>query len=72
MSRVHIGKEPTSIDDDLPDAHLFRVKKVPKELVDIVQFLQDGKAPEGLLERRKKILTMKETPYMLINGQLYK
>lgn len=38
---------------------------------DIIQYLQDGKAPDDLSEKRKKILAMKATPYTLINGSLY-
>ena len=40
-----MGEAPLGIDDDLLDAHLFRVKTVHEELIDIVQFRQDGKAP---------------------------
>ena len=34
-SRIKSSKEPISIDDDFPDAHLFRVEAVPNELVDM-------------------------------------
>jgi hypothetical protein len=37
-----------TIDDDLPDANLFRVEAVPKELEEIANFLEEGKAPEDL------------------------
>ena len=47
-------KKLTSIDDDLPDSHLFRVEAVPEELAYIVHFLQDGKALDGLLEKGRK------------------
>lgn len=72
LSRIQTREEPSSIDDNLLDAHLFKFKAIPDELADIVQFLQDGKAPEGLSEKRKKILAIKATPYTLINGSLYK
>lgn len=51
---------------------LFKVEEVSKEMLDIVQFLQDGKSPDGLLEKRKKIIIMKVAPYMLMNGEIYK
>ena len=35
LSRVESGEDPTGIDDDLPDAHLFRVEAIPTELVEI-------------------------------------
>ena len=38
LSRIQIGEEPLSIDNDLPDAHLFRVEAVPAKLVDNIQF----------------------------------
>ena len=60
------------IDDDLPDAHLFRIKSGPTDLVEIAQFLQEGKTPKGNFEKKKKILAMKVTPFTLINGSLYK
>ena len=45
LSRVESGVDPTGIDDDLPDAHLFKVEEIPVELADIRQYLQEGKAP---------------------------
>lgn len=72
LLRVHTGEEPTDIDDDLPNAHLFRFEEVLEELAYIVQFLQDGKSPDGLLEKRKKILATKVAPYSLMNKSLYK
>ena len=62
----------TRIDDAFVAASLFRVKADPEELVDIVQFLQDGQAPTRLNENKKKIITIKVFPYTLINGYLYK
>lgn len=69
---MQIGEEPSDIEDDFLDAHLIRVEAVPKELVDIVQFLQGDQAPKGLTKKKKKILAIKVTPYTLINGSLYK
>lgn len=72
MSKVELDEDPTGIDDDLPDAHLFRVEAIPAKLAKIGQYLQEGKAPNYFLEKRKKILTIKVAPYTLINGNLYK
>ena len=36
------------IDNDLPNSHLFRVEEVPKEMENIVLFLQDRKALDEL------------------------
>ena len=72
LSRIDTGEEPTRVDDDLPDAHLFWIELVPTELEEITQFLEDGHAPEGMINKKKQILAMKVAPYSLINGFLYK
>ena len=72
LSKVESGEDPTGIDDDLPDAHLFRVEEIPAELEEIGQYLQEGKSLDHYSEKKKKILTIKVTPYTLINGNLYK
>ena len=51
---------------------MFRVEAIPIELAEIGQYLQEGKAPEHYSEKKKKILTIKATPFTLINGNLYK
>jgi hypothetical protein len=60
LSRVYIGEEATCIED------------TPKELAKIVQFLQEGKAPESLPEKNNKVLSMKVSPFTLKNGYVYK
>jgi hypothetical protein len=72
LSRVESGKDPTGIDDDIPYAHLFRVEAIPAELEEIGQYLQEGKASNHYIEKKNKILTIKASPYTLINGKLYK
>ena len=34
--------------------------------------MEDGHAPEGMNTKKKEILSMKDAPYRLINGFLYK
>ena len=60
------------VNDDLPDAHLFRVEAVTIELDEIAQFIEDGHAPEGMSTKKKRILAMKAAPYSIINVFLYK
>lgn len=72
LSRIESGDDPTRIDDDLPDAQLFRVEVILAELEEIRQYLEEGKAPEHYSEKKKKIITIKATPFTLINGNLYK
>lgn len=67
-----MGEEPTSIDDDLPDTHLLRVKVVPIDLAEIAQFLQERTTPKWYSKKKKKNLAIKVAPFTLINGSLYK
>lgn len=73
LSRIQTRKELSGINDNLPDTYLFRIEAVWKELANIVQFLEEGPSPKGLTEKKeKKILSIKEAPYTLVNGSLYK
>ena len=72
LSRINTGEESTGVEDNLPDTHLFRIEAVPAELEEIAQFLENGQAPEGMSTKKKQILAMKDAPYSLINGFLYK
>ena len=68
---IQTSEALSGIDNDLPNAHLFKVEVVLEELDDIIQFVITCKAPEGLIEKKKDILAMKSIPYTLINGSLY-
>ena len=48
MSRIETREYPIRIDDDLTNAHFFRVEAMPTILEDIAQFLDQGQAPEGM------------------------
>ena len=52
LSRVKSSEDPTRIDDDLPDAHLFRVKAILAEFEEIGQYLQERKAPDHYTEKK--------------------
>ena len=45
LSRLEHGKEPTSLEDTLPDAQLLAIKKMDDHFTDIVQFLSTGMDP---------------------------
>jgi len=62
----------TNINDELPNAHLFRVEIVLAKLAEIAQYLQEGKAPKGYYKKKKTTLTIKAPPFTIINGSLYK
>ena len=42
LSQINTREEPTGIEDDLPNAHLFRLEAVPTRLEEIAQFLEYG------------------------------
>ena len=71
LSRIETGEEPIGIDNDLPNTHTFKVEETPKELADIVQFLQDNQAPSRLHKRKNKILATKAIPYTLMRRYFY-
>jgi len=69
MSRLEIGEDPIWIDiDELSYAHLFLVVASLIEFVEIVHFLEEWKVVEDLLEKKKKILEMKASPFTLMMG----
>ena len=57
LSRIDTGEEPTGVNDDLPDAHLFHIESVPEELKEIAQFLETVQAPKGLNTKKKTNLS---------------
>ena len=54
LSRIDTGEDPTRVEDDLPDAQLFRIEFVPIEMEEIAQFLENGQAPKGMSTKRNK------------------
>lgn len=65
-------EDPTDIEDDLLDTHLFCVEATPKDLEEIANFLKEGKAPEDLSANKNKVLALKAVPFTIINAYLYK
>ena len=35
LSRINTGEEPTGVEDDIPDTHLFRIEAILKKLEEI-------------------------------------
>ncbi|KAH9294724.1 hypothetical protein KI387_038312, partial [Taxus chinensis] len=54
LSRIDSGEDAQSIKEIMLDVQLFRLRCMPSELEDIVVFLKEGVAPEGIkaLERK--------------------
>jgi hypothetical protein len=72
MSRIKMGEDLTSIEDDLLDAHLFHIEAAPKYLEEVDFFLEEGKASKDLPTNKKKVLALKSGPFTIMNGYLYK
>jgi hypothetical protein len=72
LSRLEHGKEPTSLEDTLPDAQLSAIRKVDDHFTEIVQFLSTGMAPCEYTIIQKKQLVVRAANFQLIAGQLYK
>ena len=66
-----MGEDPNGVEYELLDAYMFIVEVLPAELEKIEQFLENGQAPKGISNKKKKILAMKVAPYSIINGFLY-
>lgn len=72
LSQLESGELGGSIDDQLPNAHLFRVEPVPNYLEDIALFLTIGKCPDDYTPTEKHHMDVRGVNYQLIVGQLYK
>lgn len=71
LSRLESGEEPTSMEDNLPDAQLFSVHIVDDYFKDIIEFLNMGTAPVEYTKKQKKQLVVKAIDFTLIAGKLY-
>jgi hypothetical protein len=50
----------------------FKLKLPPRNLKKSQKPLEEGKALDDLLANKRNILALKETPFTLMNGYLYK
>ncbi|KAH9313367.1 hypothetical protein KI387_028402, partial [Taxus chinensis] len=55
----------------MPDAQLFRLRHTLSDLEEILAFLTEGVAPEGMKTLEKKQLAIRVVPFMLISGDLH-
>jgi hypothetical protein len=54
LSRLEHGEEPTSLEDTLPDAQLFSIRKFDDHFTEIVHFLSIGMTPREYIVIQKK------------------
>ena len=62
LSRIESGEEPTSLEDNFPDAKLFAIHMMDHqnhEFNAIIHFLSTGYAPEEMSTNQKKNLVVR-------------
>src|SRR5271156_3220752 len=64
-SRLESGEEPTSLEDNLPDAQLCAIQMVDEYFQDIVQFPSTGFARTEMSTQQKKQLAVKAADFTL-------
>lgn len=69
LSRLELGKEPPSLEDNLPDAKLFSVYVIDDYLKDIIEFITIGIALVEYSTKQKKQLVIKAAYFTIIAGQ---
>jgi len=72
FSRVTNGEEPTNLEDNFPDAHLFSVQVADEYFSDIIEYLSTRTTPQEFNKTQKKNLVVRIANYQLIVGHLYK
>jgi len=72
LSRIEIGEEPSSLEEGLPNAHLFVVCLMDHHFSDVIQFLTTVIALEGYYTQQKKELVVCGAYFLVIEGHWYK
>jgi hypothetical protein len=72
MSRVTNGEEPTSLEDNFPDAQLFSVQIADEYFANIIEYLSTGVAPQDFSTTQKKNMVVRDADYQIIVDHLYK
>jgi hypothetical protein len=72
LSRITNGQEPTNLEDNFPDAHLFSVHVDDEYFTDVIEFLSTVVAPKEFSIAQKKNMVVIVVDYQLIAHHLYK
>jgi hypothetical protein len=70
--QARVKESGRAVDDQLPDADLFRIEAIPEYLEDIEIFLSTGACPETYSTTQKFHMVVRAAEYQLITRQLYK
>ena len=71
-SRLNEESESEPIDDSFPDAQLFYIDVIPREYVEIFEYLQYNKFPPDYNDKQKCRIAFKAKSYTIIGDTLYK
>jgi hypothetical protein len=82
LGKLHVGPDNLSwleleesggvVDDQLPNAHILKIKAISNYLYNIALFLTTSTTPEGCFATQKKHLVVCAANYQLITSKLYK
>ena len=72
LSRLSKEVNPASIDNSLPDVHLFNVDIIPVEYTNVLCYLKNNTFRLEYIDKQKQQLIYKMRPYTLIGEVLYK
>jgi hypothetical protein len=72
LSRMSEETNPKSIDDNFPNVHLFNVKIILAEYIDVRHYLSTSIFTQDYTNKQKQRLAHKALPYTLITNILYK
>jgi hypothetical protein len=65
LSRLELGESGGVVDDQLPDAYIFKVEAIPDYLSDIALFLSMSVFPEGYSATQKRHLVVHVVDYQI-------
>ncbi|KAH9296576.1 hypothetical protein KI387_040164, partial [Taxus chinensis] len=71
LSRAYDGLGSSCDDDDFPDAALLSLDTIPSEYIDIWNYLNEFKFPNGANVKTKRNITQANHPYSLMHGILF-
>lgn len=72
LSRIKSGELAEGVNEDFPDAHLFRIAVLPAWYTSIGEYLSTSQFPREMPPGERRKLVLRSKVFQLINGLLYK
>lgn len=66
------GESAEGVNEDFPDAHLFRIAILPAWYTSVGEYLSTSKFPKEMSSGERRKLVLRSRTFQLINGLLYK